>query len=100
MRKPRHKAKSFLISRGGDCVHIRLCHFCLHLNESLSPIMTCSHCGKSLSRFVEGIDIDSAELWETIELDEELMEGTEQPETTVPKGSFDLFHINGLAVRW
>ena len=82
-----------------DHVHFRLCHICLHLNESSSEILRCQQCKKYLS--VESI-------WEFIEknLDEEK---EEQAVAALDQGEQDILGPNfgkraplltGLSVLW
>ncbi len=82
--------------KADEQLHFRLCHVCLHLNESESDIEQCQRCQRYLTienlveeklaaRLLGGEDDED-------EMDEELMEGS----MVRRKGG----GLNGLAVRW
>lgn len=76
-----------------DSVHIRLCHFCFHLNESDNDVYRCDRCKRLLTvePFWGYLDEQDRAEKQASQDDEE-----EAPAAEGPQGSL----ITGLSVLW
>jgi len=99
VKKRRGKTSNLLSPRlstpGDDVLHFRLCHLCLHLNESQADIIQCERCHRYLT-------IESM-VEERLRLGKRWRGGSEKSAEegyTEDAGSDRIFGLNGLAVLW
>lgn len=93
MKKGRIKnSRSQKAESGKEFVHFRLCHVCLHLNESSSDIVRCEVCRRYLS-FESG--------WEQMEKPQAATASVdEEDELIAPSLRKRPLLLTGLSVLW
>ena len=109
MNKGRKKTPRFVsTSVGKDHLHFRLCHICLHLNESSSDILQCHRCQRYLT--IEPLlarnpilgklesELDDAK-WDD-EREEQAVDGEENLSLRAPALRKRTGGLHGLAVLW
>ncbi len=99
-----HKSR---FADSSESFHIRLCHFCMNLNESNTVVQRCDRCGRTLTnseaahalyrQVADQLDLnedgDGLEALEDAMADEDSLE---EMESTISEA----LPINGLSVVW
>jgi hypothetical protein len=88
-----------------QATYFRLCHHCLHLNESVAEIIRCEHCRRPLTFDPTLQYLDGESDGEHDEIDLEEMDISADEEFFAPDGENDLamdrrLRLAGLSVLW